>query len=167
MNRGELVVEIAKKTGLSKKEGAKVIDALFQPSDGILSQCLRKGEVVSIPGFGTFSLRLRQARKGRNPQTGITIRVPRRQYVLFKPGSKLREIVAVAGVYEPTAGEPGMIEVGVYEPTAGEPGMTKVGTVMVCPIGRKRCQTQILRVKGRRLFCVTEGHEKTELVPEM
>lgn len=95
MNKTEMAVKLAKKTGLSQGKAAEVLDAIFsaQPRTGIIATALDAGEKVTVPGFGTFATRQRAARQGRNPATGETITIPERQYVYFKAGKTLRERV--------------------------------------------------------------------------
>ncbi len=71
-NKAELVSEVAAKTDLTKKEVAAAVDAIFNS----IQEDLAKGEKVQLIGFGTFEVRHRAARKGRNPQTGAEIENP-------------------------------------------------------------------------------------------
>ena len=89
MNRQELVTKIAKDTGITKTCAAKVVDSFL---DGI-SRSLKKGSPVTFVGFGTFKTAQRKARTARNPQTGDTIKVPKRRIVRFTPGKKLKTLV--------------------------------------------------------------------------
>ena len=89
MNRQELVTKIAKDTGITKTCAAKVVDSFL---DGI-SRSLKKGSPVTFVGFGTFKTTQRKARTARNPQTGDTIKVPKRRIVRFTPGKKLKTLV--------------------------------------------------------------------------
>jgi len=95
MNKTEMAMKLAKKTGLSQGKAAEVLEALFsaQPRKGIVATALDADEKVTIPGFGTFSTRQRGKRQGRNPATGETITIPAKKYVHFKPGKTLRERV--------------------------------------------------------------------------
>ncbi|MCG6962455.1 MAG: HU family DNA-binding protein [Acidobacteria bacterium] len=95
MNKTEMAMKLAKKSGLSQAKAAEVLDVIFsaQPRKGIIATALDGGEKVTIPGFGTFATRQRGQRKGRNPATGATITIPKRQYVYFKAGKTLRERV--------------------------------------------------------------------------
>ena len=86
-NKAELVSEVASKTKLTKKEVAA--DAIF----GSIQDNLAKGEKVQLIGFGTFEVRHRAARKGRNPQTGDEIEIPASEVPAFKPGKALKEAV--------------------------------------------------------------------------
>ncbi|MGC4378676.1 HU family DNA-binding protein [Fictibacillus sp. Mic-4] len=87
MNKTELVASVAEKSGLSKKDAAQVVDSLFES----ITEALKNGEKVQLIGFGTFEVRERSARKGRNPQTGEEIDIPASKAPAFKPGKELKE----------------------------------------------------------------------------
>lgn len=90
MNRAELVNIVAEKTeGLTKKAVVEVVDLLFDT----ISETLAQGEKVVISGFGTFEIRQRVARTGRNPRTGADIAVPAQKTPAFKTGKGLKEMV--------------------------------------------------------------------------
>ena len=89
MNKSELVEQMAKAGGISKAAAEK---ALAGALDGI-TKAMKKGDKVTLVGFGTFSVNKRAARQGRNPQTGKTIDIKDRKVARFKPGSKLAEAV--------------------------------------------------------------------------
>ncbi len=97
LTKSDLVRELAKETGLTLKQAREVIDALFatEPGKGIIAKALDAGKAVRIPGFGVFTTRRRGARTGRNPATGEPIRIPARNYVVFRAGKGLRERVKV------------------------------------------------------------------------
>jgi DNA-binding protein HU-beta len=87
MTKAELVTAIAKGSGLTKKQA----DAALKAAVEAVSNALKKGERVAIPGLGIFTVRQRAARKGRNPRTGAVIDIPARKVVVFKPAKDLRE----------------------------------------------------------------------------
>ncbi|ADQ61582.1 HU family DNA-binding protein [Lactobacillus delbrueckii subsp. lactis] len=89
MNKTELVSVVSEKTEFSKKESAQIVDALFAS----IEEALAKGEKVQLIGFGTFEIRERAARKGRNPQTGAEIEIPASKVPAFKPGKALKDAV--------------------------------------------------------------------------
>ncbi|NLZ38920.1 MAG: HU family DNA-binding protein [Firmicutes bacterium] len=89
MNKSELISVVAEKTGFTKKDTEKVVNAVF---DGI-GEALAKGDKVQIIGFGTFDVRDRKEREGRNPATGETITIPAVRVPVFKPGKALKESV--------------------------------------------------------------------------
>ncbi len=89
MTKQELVDYIADSSGLSKKDAGAALSSFV---DAIKSS-LKKGESTTLVGFGTFSASKRDARKGRNPQTGATIDIPARTVPVFKAGKALKEAV--------------------------------------------------------------------------
>jgi len=89
MNKAELVETIAKRTGGTKAAVETTLDALMDTVTGVLS----KGESVALVGFGTFSMGRRAARKGRNPATGVEIRIPAAKVAKFAAGAKLKKAV--------------------------------------------------------------------------
>jgi len=90
MNKAELVGEVADRTGLTKKTSREAVDALISA----ITDSLSREERVTLVGFGTFGVRQRKARTGRNPQTGATIQIPAKEVPKFKAGKSLREAVA-------------------------------------------------------------------------
>lgn len=92
MNKTELAAALAAKTGMTKALAGDVIGALFD-TDGIIAGSLKKGDSVTIPGFGSFSVSHSKARQGRNPQTGATITIPARNRPVFKAGKGIKEVV--------------------------------------------------------------------------
>ena len=89
MNKAELVEEVSGEVDLSKRETQKVVDAFV----GTIGDTLAAGERVALVGFGTFGVRERKARTGRNPQTGATLQIPAKRVPKFNPGKGLRERV--------------------------------------------------------------------------
>ncbi|MDL2212062.1 HU family DNA-binding protein [Erysipelotrichaceae bacterium OttesenSCG-928-M19] len=87
MNKTELVAYVAEKSNLSKKDAQVAVEAVI---DGI-SSSLKKGDKVSIPGFGSFDVRERAARKGVNPATGKPMDIPASKSVGFKVGKQLKD----------------------------------------------------------------------------
>jgi DNA-binding protein HU-beta len=75
--------------GLTRRQAAEVLDAVF----ATISDALRSGEGAKVPGFGSFALSERAARKGRNPATGETIKIKASKTVRFKVGKELKEAV--------------------------------------------------------------------------
>ena len=90
MNKAELIEEVASQTGLAKRTSGKAVDAVVSA----ISDCLAKGEKVTLVSFGTLGVRQRKARTGRNPQTGATIQIPAKRVAKFSPGKSLREKVS-------------------------------------------------------------------------
>ena len=89
MNKAELVSSIAEKSNLTKKDAEKAVNAVFAS----VQKALVEDDKVQIIGFGTFEVRTRAARKGRNPQTGETIEIPASKNPVFKAGKALKEAV--------------------------------------------------------------------------
>lgn len=89
MNKTDLVNEIAKQTGLSKVKSGEAVDAFVSA----VSESLKKGDKVTLVGFGTFTTSKRGARKGRNPKTGAEINIPSKRVAKFKAGSELSKTV--------------------------------------------------------------------------
>ncbi len=89
MNKKELVDAIASSSGLTKVASGQVLEIVTD----VITQALRDGEKVEIPGFGSFSTGQRSARTGRNPQTGKVIQIKASRVAKFKAGKKLKEAV--------------------------------------------------------------------------
>lgn len=89
MNKSELIHAVANATGLSKVDSAKSVSAVLD----VISQSLAKDESVSLVGFGTFSVKERSARTGRNPQTGAAIEIAASKNLSFKAGKTLKDLV--------------------------------------------------------------------------
>ena len=89
MNREELVAEIAKQTKLTQKSVGEVLTAIID----VTQDTVKKGEKVTLVGFGTFEPRKRAARNGRNPQTGKEIKIPAKTVPVFSAGKKFKEVV--------------------------------------------------------------------------
>ena len=90
MTKAELLEQMAKDAGISKTAASAALNSLV---DGITKTLKKKDEKVTLVGFGTFSKIRRKARKGRNPQTGETIKIKASNTVKFKPGKKLKDAV--------------------------------------------------------------------------
>lgn len=89
MNKAELISAIALKTGSSKKAAEESLNAFVD----VTSTALKKGDKVTLIGFGTFEVRKRAARKGRNPQTGAEMKIPASKAPAFKAGKALKDKV--------------------------------------------------------------------------
>ncbi|WP_251717002.1 HU family DNA-binding protein [Lactobacillus agrestimuris] len=88
-NKAELVSDVATKTELTKKDVTAAVDAIFSS----IQDELTNGNKVQLIGFGTFEVRHRVARKGRNPQTGKEIEIPASEVPAFKPGKALKDAI--------------------------------------------------------------------------
>lgn len=89
MNKAELIDAVADAADISKAAAARAVDAM---TDSIAAS-LRKGDAVTLVGFGTFTIRKRAARSGRNPRTGETISIKASNVPGFKPGKALKDAV--------------------------------------------------------------------------
>jgi DNA-binding protein HU-beta len=89
MNKGELIAKIAEESKLTKKAAEAALDAFVAS----VEEALKAGDKVQLVGFGTFEVRQRAARKGRNPQTKAEIKIPASKAPVFKAGKALKETV--------------------------------------------------------------------------
>ncbi len=89
MNKGELVDRIAEKANITKKDADVVLSAILE----VIQDTVSSGDKVSLVGFGTFEVRERQAREGRNPATGKPIQIPATKVPAFSAGKLFREKV--------------------------------------------------------------------------
>jgi len=89
MNKGELISAIASSTGMSKSSVSSVAEAMIET----IEKSLKKGNDVSLVGFGTWKRKARASRTGRNPQTGAVIKIPAKNTVTFSAGKKLKDAV--------------------------------------------------------------------------
>ncbi|MGD2068100.1 MAG: HU family DNA-binding protein [Gemmatimonadota bacterium] len=91
MNKSDLVDALADKTGFTKADASRAVDALFGTDDGIIVETLSGDERVQITGFGTFEAKHRKARTGRNPRTGETIKIAATKTPSFRAGKGLKD----------------------------------------------------------------------------
>lgn len=89
MNKTELVAQIAENSDLNKTQAANALSATIDAVTGALA----KGDTVALPGFGTFSVKERAARTGRNPATGAELKIPASRAPGFKAGKTLKDAV--------------------------------------------------------------------------
>lgn len=89
MSKQQLVESMAEKAGLTKADAERALKAMMDS----VEEALKKGEKVTLVGFGTFATSKRDAREGRNPRTGETVKIAARTAVTFKAGSKLKDAV--------------------------------------------------------------------------
>jgi DNA-binding protein HU-beta len=89
MNKAELIDRIADSAGLTKADAGRALDAFVSS----VTVALKKGDVVSLVGFGTFQVKKRSARKGRNPQTGEEIKIKASKSPSFRAGKALKDAV--------------------------------------------------------------------------
>ncbi|MCC7330309.1 MAG: HU family DNA-binding protein [Gammaproteobacteria bacterium] len=89
MNKGDLIDAVCTETGLSKADAARAVESVFSVITGVLKQ----GEQISLVGFGTFTVKTRAARTGRNPRTGETIEIRASRVPGFRAGKGLKDAV--------------------------------------------------------------------------
>lgn len=102
MTKAELVDEVANIVQLTKKQAETIVNIVF---DSIVAS-LRAGEKIELRGFGSFRLRNRKSRTGRNPKTGEKVDVPSKKIPYFKPGKELKELINKRLVEEPVPVSP-------------------------------------------------------------
>ena len=90
MNKTELIAAVAAKTGITKKDAENLVSATFDT----IAQALAQGEKVQVSGFGSFEVKNREARVGRNPHTKEAIEIPASKVPAFKAAKSLKDVVA-------------------------------------------------------------------------
>ena len=96
MTKAALIEEVSRVADLTKKHSEVIVDTVFQS----IITALRRGEKIELRGFGSFRLRQREPRKGRNPKTGDRVDVPSKKVPYFKPGKELKELINRAPLQE-------------------------------------------------------------------
>ncbi len=89
MNQSELIANVARATGISKADAERAVKATLNE----IGDAIERKEEVNLAGFGTFRVEHRNARTGRNPQTGASMDIPAKNVIKFSPGKALRECV--------------------------------------------------------------------------
>jgi integration host factor subunit beta len=89
MTKADLVEQVAGEAEMTKKDAEQLVEIVF---DSIIG-ALNKGEKIELRGFGSFRVRERNARKGRNPKTGTAVNIPAKRVAYFKPGKELKEVI--------------------------------------------------------------------------
>lgn len=89
MTKADLVETVANEAEMTKKDAEKLVEIIFDT----IVETLNNGEKIELRGFGSFRLRQRNARQGRNPKTGEMVNIPAKRVAYFKPGKELKEIV--------------------------------------------------------------------------
>ena len=100
MTKAELVEEVSRVSDLTKKHSEVIVDTVFQS----IIDALHRGEKIELRGFGSFRLRKREPRKGRNPKTGDKVDVPPKRVPYFKPGKELKDLINTAATSDSGAG---------------------------------------------------------------
>ena len=104
MTKADLVEEVAKVTELTRKDSEVIVDTLFES----VIKALRTGDKLEVRGFGSFRVRQRNARVGRNPKTGEKVEVPAKRVPYFKPSKELKDLIndGTGTVTGPAVGTP-------------------------------------------------------------
>lgn len=89
MTKADIVEKIQEQTGLTRKESAEMMEAVFS----LMKSTLESGETLKISGFGSFIVKQKADRRGRNPQTGETLTIKARRILTFKPSAVLRQAI--------------------------------------------------------------------------
>lgn len=97
MTKAALVEEVARVADLTKKHAEIIVDTVFHS----IVDALHRGEKIELRGFGSFRLRRREPRKGRNPKTGDRVDVPSKRVPYFKPGKELKELINREAAQQP------------------------------------------------------------------
>jgi integration host factor subunit beta len=93
MTKSDLVEKVAREADMTKKEAEQLVEIIF---DSII-ETLNNGEKIELRGFGSFRVRERNSRKGRNPKTGTSVDIPAKRVAYFKPGKELKELINNGG----------------------------------------------------------------------
>ena len=105
MTKAELVEDVARAAELTKKDAERLVEIVFES----IIDTLNQGEKIELRGFGSFRVRERGARRGRNPKTGDPVDIPAKRVPYFKPGKELKELInedAPAGSTSPANSSP-------------------------------------------------------------
>jgi integration host factor subunit beta len=121
MTKAELVEDVARAAELTKKDAERLVEIVFES----IIETLNQGEKIELRGFGSFRVRERGARRGRNPKTGDPVDIPAKRVPYFKPGKEMKELIneesagggSTAGTAAETAGTGGAATI-----TANAPG---------------------------------------------
>jgi integration host factor subunit beta len=97
MTKADLVEEVAKVTELTRKDSEVIVDTMFES----VIKALKTGDKLEVRGFGSFRVRQRNARVGRNPKTGEKVEVPAKRVPYFKPSKELKDLINDDGVSAP------------------------------------------------------------------
>ena len=89
MTKADLVEKVATEAEMTKKDAEQLVEIIFES----IIQSLNKGEKIELRGFGSFRVRERNARQGRNPKTGAAVDIPAKRVAYFKPGKELKDII--------------------------------------------------------------------------
>ena len=102
MTKADLVEEVARVTELTRKDSEVIVDTLFES----VIKALKTGDKLEVRGFGSFRVRQRNARVGRNPKTGDKVEVPAKRVPYFKPSKELKDLINTEAAAPPAAPAP-------------------------------------------------------------
>ena len=122
MTKAELVEDVARAAELTKKDAERLVELVFES----IIETLNRGEKIELRGFGSFRVRERGARRGRNPKTGAPVDIPAKRVPYFKPGKELKELINDTADEQPAAGaaSPAGEPAGSCSPAGGDGGQT-------------------------------------------
>lgn len=89
MTKADLVEQVAREAEMTKKDAEQLVEIIFDS----ITDSLNRGEKIELRGFGSFRVRERNSRKGRNPKTGEAVDIPAKRVAYFKPGKDLKELI--------------------------------------------------------------------------
>lgn len=89
MTKADLVERVAREADMTKKDAEQLVEIVFDT----IKETLNRGEKIELRGFGSFRLRERGSRQGRNPKTGTSVDIPAKRVAYFKPGKELKELI--------------------------------------------------------------------------
>ena len=89
MTKADLVEKVASEADMTKKDAEQLVEIIFDS----ITETLNRGEKIELRGFGSFRVRERNSRKGRNPKTGSSVDIPAKRVAYFKPGKELKELI--------------------------------------------------------------------------
>ncbi len=89
MTKADLVEQVAKEAEMTKKDAEQLVEIIFDS----ITESLNRGEKIELRGFGSFRVRERNSRMGRNPKTGESVAIPAKRVAYFKPGKELKELI--------------------------------------------------------------------------
>ena len=161
MTKAELVEEVSRVSDLTKKHSEVIVDTVFKS----IIDALHRGEKIELRGFGSFRLRKREPRKGRNPKTGDKVDVPPKKVPYFKPGKELKDLInreaelAEAAATAPTAASaspaprqdhPSRSGVGGVSLRSGRPGAVRFQTPVSCFLNGSPLVSLATRIRARQ-----------------
>ena len=121
MTKAELVEDVARAAELTKKDAERLVELVFES----IIETLNRGEKIELRGFGSFRVRERGARRGRNPKTGAPVDIPAKRVPYFKPGKELKELINDESDGQPASGTGTTAETAnSFSPAGGDGGQT-------------------------------------------